>query len=182
MGASTIIELAKLTGSDFVFGNQQGRAAFQEIANEVDKHPEENIFGISLKGIKATDASFPRESVISLMKSKNGEKGFYLLHFSDQDLMDNWDYAAKAKDQPVIVIKKDGYEVIGPDLVAGAKEVLDYIMKEGKTTTSKVAGRFGISAQNASAKLKKLFSRGLILGAKGSAESGGMEFIYRAIK
>jgi len=182
MRNSTIIELAKLIDDGFAFGNEQGQAAYQKLAKEVNKHPSEMIFGISLKGIKATDASFPRESVISLIKSKNGEKGFYLLDFATQDLMDNWSYAAKAKDQPVIVLHKAGYYIIGPDLPAGSKELLDYIMKEGKVTTSKVASTFEISAQNASAKLKKLFSRGLILGTKGFAASGGMEFIYQAIK
>jgi predicted transcriptional regulator len=78
--------------------------------------------------------------------------------------------------------KKDGYEVIGPPLTTGAKELLDFIMKEGVTTTSQVVDKFGVSAQNASAKLKKLFRQGIILGAKESAESGGIEFVYKAIK
>lgn len=182
MGASPIIELVKLIDGDFPHGNEQGRIAYQKLAIEVDKYPNEIVFGISLKGITATDASFPRESVISLIKSKKGEKGFYLLGFANPDLMDNWDYAAAAKDQPVIVFLEEGYQIIGPTLGTGARDLLDYVMKEGKTTTSKVASKFGVSAQNASAKLKKLFLCGLILGAKESAMSGGMEFVYRAIK
>ena len=177
-----IIKLIDLIGTNFAYGNEQGRKAYQNLSNELDKHPGEDIFGISLKGISATDASFPRESVISLIKSKKNEKGFYLLDFSSKDLMDNCDYAAKAKEQPVIVLVKDRYEVIGPALTTGAKELLEFIMKKGMTTTSIVAEKFGVSAQNASAKLKKLFTQGLIIGAKEAAETGGMEFIYRAIK
>ena len=181
-GANVIIDLAGIVGSDVMFGNAEGRDAYQKVAKELDNHPGRNIFGISLKGIRLTDASFPRESIISLIKSKKCEMGFYLLEFLSKDLMDNWDYAAKAKDQPVIVLVDDGYEVIGPTLTTGAKALLDFIMTEGVTTTSKVAEKFEVSAQNASAKLKKLFLQGLILGSKESAESGGMEFVFKAIK
>ena len=61
--AKVIIKLVDLIGSDIAFGNEEGRKAFQKLSNELDKHPGTNIFGISLKGIRATDASFPRESV-----------------------------------------------------------------------------------------------------------------------
>ena len=36
--------------------------------------------------------------------------------------------------------------------------------------------------RNASAKLKKLLSLGLVLGTKQAAESGGVEFVYTAIQ
>jgi hypothetical protein len=98
-------------------------------------------------------------------------------------LLDNWDYAAKAKNQPVIVHKSGHqYDVIGPELSEGMRELLDFVMKEGVVTTSKVAKNFDISAQNASAKLKRLFLTGLVLGSKESAETGGVEYVYRAIK
>jgi predicted transcriptional regulator len=75
-----------------------------------------------------------------------------------------------------------GYEIIGPPLTSGARAILDFVMNEGITTTSKVAEKFRLSAQNASAKLKKLFTQGVILGSKEAAETGGIEFVYRAIK
>ena len=180
--ANIIIKLVDIVGDDSAFGNEEGREVFQELSKQLDSYPGRSIFGISLKGIRRTDASFPRESVISLAKAKRGEKGLYLLDFISKDLMDNWDYAAKAKEQPIIVLVEGGYEVLGPDLHAGAKELLDFIMKEGRVTTSKVADKFGVSAQNASGKLKKLYLQGLVMGAKEVAESGGMEFVYRAIK
>jgi len=40
----------------------------------------------------------------------------------------------------------------------------------------------GISVQNASTRLKKLVSQGYILRSEEVAESGGIEFIYQAIK
>lgn len=180
--SNIIINLAKLIDNDFPFGNEDGREAYRKLTNELDKYPDTSIFGISLEGIRATDASFPRESVISLIKAKKGEKGFYLLDFASKDLRDNWDYAAKAKEQSVIVLENGNYTIIGSSLKSGAKELLDFIMQEGTTTTSKTATQFDVSAQNASAKLKRLLVQGVIMGKKETADTGGIEFIYKAIK
>lgn len=181
MNENIIIKLSDFVG-DSAFGNKEGREVYQKLLDQLDNHPDKKIIGISLAGIKRTDASFPRESVVSLAKSRNGEKGFFLLDFTSRDLMDNWDYAAKAKDQTIIVIVDGGYELIGKSLNPGTKSLLDFVMDNGTVTTSTVAKSFDISAQNASAKLKKLLSVGLVLATKQAAESGGMEFVYTAIK
>lgn len=179
-----MIKLSEITGKEqFLSGNVLGKKAFQQLQSAVDSYPSVAVIGISLKGIVATDASFPRESVISLVKLHSGEKGFFLMDFSSDDLKDNWDYAAKAKNQAVIVQRgPDRYEVIGPELSESTKELLDFVMKEGVVTTSKVAKKFDVSAQNASAKMKKLHSMGLVLGSKETAETGGLEFVYQAIR
>ncbi len=182
MNYSYVIKLLDLVGSATPFGNIEGREVHLKLLSALDAHPNENIVGISLSGITRTDASFPRESVISLAKAKRGEKGFYLQDFVSVDLMDNWNYAAIAKEQPIIVFTDDGYELLGKDISSGLKALLDFVMKSKNVTTSTVAEEFEVSAQNASAKLKKLSSMGLILGTKQAAESGGMEFVYTAIK
>ena len=175
------MRLRDFTKNDHPFGNKQGRETLSLLSDYVDDNPSD-IYEISIEGIEATDASFPRESVISLAKLCKGEKGFYLSGSFTKDLLDNWHYAAIAKEQPLILKTDDGYSVIGPVLSKGAKELLDFIMREGEVTTSKVVQKFGGSAQNASAKLKKLYATGLILGSKAVAESGGLEFVYKAIK
>lgn len=176
------IKLYDLIEGETAFGNSEGRDVLQKLLTELDAHPASNIVCISLKGITRTDASFPRESVVSLAKSRCGEKGFYLQDFISRDLMDNWDYAAKAKGFTMIVFSSNGYQLIGNEINAGARNLLGLVIKEGSVTTSKVAEYFEISAQNASAKLKKLHSLGLVLGTKQAAETGGMEFVYTAIK
>ena len=176
------VNLRSLIGEDSAFGNDEGRAVYRKLQSELDAHPHLNIFGISLQGILRTDASFPRESVISLAKLNKGEKGFYLQDFTSKDLMDNWNYAAIAKDQSIIVITNEGYELLGNDIGHKATELLDFIMDHDTVTTSKVASYFDISAQNASARLKKLHSLGLVMSSKQTAETGGMEFVYTAIK
>lgn len=181
MNENIIIKLFDLVG-DSAFGNKEGREIYQKLLEQLDEHSDKKIIGISLDGVTRTDASFPRESVVSLAKSRNGEKGFYLQGFASRDLMDNWDYAAKAKDQTMIVLVDKGYELIGKALNPGSKSLLDFVMEHGTVTTSLVSKEFDISAQNASAKLKKLSSVGLVLATKQAAETGGMEFVYTAIK
>ncbi|WP_338352878.1 DNA-binding protein [Thalassolituus oleivorans] len=176
-----IINLFELIGDSTAFGNAEGREVYQKLQSVLDNHPNEKVIGVSLKGVTRTDASFPRESVISLAKSRSGEIGFFLLDFESRDLMDNWNYAAQAKGMTLVVLSDSGYELIGNSISLGAKELLDFVMSQDTVTTSKVATKFDISAQNASAKLKKLFSLGLLVGSKQVAESGGMEFVYRAI-
>lgn len=180
----TIIYLTELAGKkDFLSGNQLGKEVFQKLQREVESAPGTAIFGVSLKGVQATDASFPRESVISLIKMLCGEKAFFLKDFKSADLVDNWDYAAKAKNQAVIILRgAQDYDVIGPELGAATKELLAFVMKEGVVTTSKVAKKFDVSAQNASAKMKKLHGMGLVFGSKETAETGGLEYVYHAIR
>ncbi len=171
-----------LNNEPYIFGNVEGKRVFSELQNHISAHPENKVFSISLEGVSATDASFPRESVISLAKMYKGELGFFLCDFSSKDLLDNWSYAAAAKELPIIVKNKDGYEVIGPNLTDSSKELLKFIMDKGSVTTALVAKKFDISIQNASAKLKKLLQLGLILGHKETAETGGLEFVFIAIK
>ncbi len=182
MEENTVLELYELIDGDSAFGNKEGREVYQKLLSELDNYPGRKVFGISLRGITMTDASFPRESVMSLVKSRIGEKGFYLQDFAYPDLMDNWDYAAKAKDQTIIVFVGNTYKLIGNEISQGSKDLLDFVIKSKTVTTSKVAKSFDISVQNASAKLKRLLSLGLILGTKREAKSGGVEFLYTAIQ
>jgi hypothetical protein len=175
------IRLRGFTEGDHPHGNKQGREVFVKLSEYVDDHPAD-IYEISLEGIVATDGSFPRESVISLAKIHVGQKGFYISGRLSKDLCDNWHYAALAKQQPIILKESNGYKVLGPELTGAAKELLDFVMEEVEVTTAKVVEEFGGTAQNASGKLKRLLSSGLILGQKVVAETGGLEFAYRAIK
>lgn len=175
------ILLSEVVGGDHAFGNDEGGEAYAKIKKIVDAHPSCDIFAISLEGIKFTDASFPRESVISLAKALKGEKGFYLFNISNRDLLDNWSYGAIAKEQPILVKTESGYEVLGVKLSEVVKELLDFVITKKTITSSIVSKHFDISAQNASGRLKKLHSTGLILGQKEVAESGGLEFIYHSV-
>ncbi len=175
------IVLVDITNDDHPFGNRMGREVYLKLLEEVDNHPTTNIFVISLKGIKATDASFPRESVVSIAKQFRGEKGFFLTDFDSRDLIDNWSYAAKAKEQPLIIWYEDSHEIIGPDITSSTKDLVEYVINKGKVTTSKVANDLNLSVQNASTKLKNLVKQGFVLRSEEIADTGGVEYNYHSI-
>lgn len=174
-----LVKLLELTErNDHPFGNVIGREVFKRLQRVVDAHPGTKSFEISLEGIVATDSSFPRESVIALAKQLRGEKWFYITHVSSLDVIDNWDYAAKAKQQSLILISDKETRVIGPDAKTSTKDLLDFVLSQNGVSTANVARAFDISVQNASTRLKRLVSDGLIMREEESSLTGGIEFLY----
>lgn len=96
-------------------------------------------------------------------------------------MLDNWCYAAQAKDIPLTVWADDGYQIIGPEISSSTKELLECVLSQRSVTAAKVAETLKISVANASTKLKKLKDQGYILRAEETAESGGIEYAYLAI-
>ena len=176
-----ILTLRDYTEDDHPFGNKQGKDTFRKLLDAVEANPQCHIFGISLKGIEATDASFPRESVISVAKACRAEKGFFLLDVKSRDLLDNWSYAANAKDQPLVVWNGKSCDICGPKMNSSTEELMTLIFHLGSTTAAAVAAELNISVPNASTRLKKLVDQGYILRAEETAESGGIEYRYLAI-
>lgn len=177
-----LTKLRAFTSSDHPFGNKEGKDVFRRLSEFVHEHHEANVFGISLDGIGATDASFPRESVVSLAKQLRGEKGFYLHDLTNRDLIDNWNYAAKAKEQPLVIWNESEFEVIGAEMSVATAELVRYVLHNGSVMASQVASDLDLSVQNASTRLKKLVADGYIMRTEDVAESGGIEFKYAPIK
>lgn len=177
-----IIKLLDITENDHPFGNVQGREAYRKLVDFVEAHPLQKVLGISLEGIAATDASFPRESVISLAKLYRGERWFFLQDFASRDLIDNWRYAAKAKEQPLFIWHGDDFEIIGPDVNSATEELIRYVVKNGTVTASKVAADLNLTIHNASTRLKRLVSDGYLMRTEEVAPSGGKEYLYRPCK
>lgn len=176
-----LVKLLELTdNNDHPFGNVLGREVFKRLQSVVDENPGSKSFEISLEGIVATDSSFPRESVIALAKQLRGEKWFYITHVSSLDLIDNWDYAATAKQQSLILISDKETRVIGPEAKTSTRELLDFVLRQKVVSTANVAKALEISVQNASTRLKKLANEGLIMRSETSSPTGGIEFFYSA--
>ncbi len=179
---SIVVELCKLTTSDSPFGTVEGKEVFRKLSDFVESHQNINIFGISLAGIAATDASFPRESVVSLAKQLRGEKGFFLTAIANKDIQDNWHYAARAKEQPLIVWKNESFNVIGPELNASTSALLEYVLRSPDgVRAAEAAADLEISLQNASTRLKNLVTQGYIDRVSEVADTGGVEYRYAAI-
>jgi hypothetical protein len=178
---STVLKLRNFTSNPHPFGNTEGKEVFRKLLDFVDDS-NSRVFGVSLEGIEATDASFPRESVIAVAKQLRGEKGFYLMDFVNRDLIDNWSYAARAKDQPLVIWTEDQFEIIGPEINSSTRELVEYVLKNNSVLASQVAGDLGLSVPNASTRLKNLVAHGYILRTEDVADSGGIEYRYSAIK
>lgn len=176
-----LLKLKDFTQDAHPNGNVKGKAVYASLLQFVESHQEKNTFGISLQGIIATDASFPRESVMSLAKNYSGEKFFYLTDFIDEDLLDNWTYGAIAKEQPMTVWQGHEPSFIGPAMSKSIKELADYLCTNKKATTSEISKSLDISTQNASTRLKNLFKLGYVKRVEEVAESGGKEFVYELI-
>jgi hypothetical protein len=177
-----VLNLRDFTNDDHPFGNVQGKETYRKLVDYIDNQPSVLVFGISLAGIVATDASFPRESVISVAQKYRENRGFYLEQVQNPDILDNWEYAAHAKKQPLVYWNKNKYRVLGPKLTSASSELVNYVLTKGAVLASQTAEDLGISVQNASTRLKKLVSEGYILRAEDVAESGGIEYVYQAIK
>ncbi|RQV78342.1 winged helix-turn-helix transcriptional regulator [Burkholderia anthina] len=175
------VKLRDFTTTSQPFGNVQGKEVYQKLSEFISKHPDACVLGISLEGIEATDASFPRESVLSVAKQFRRERGLFLEHLDDRDLIDNWKYAAQAKEQPLVIWRGDSFEVIGPDMSSSSRELLNYVLKHRSVLASQVAADLDLSVQNASTRLKKLVDDGYILRVEDIASSGGIEYKYIAI-
>lgn len=179
---SVVLKLRDFTKNAHPFGNVEGKEVFRKLLDFVEKSSGTEVFGISLDGIEATDASFPRESVISVAKQLRGEKGFYLTDLSNRDLIDNWSYAAKAKDQPLVIWNNSDFEIIGAELNKSTRDLVEYVLNKGSVLASQVAGDLGLSVPNASTRLKNLVLQGFIRRTEDVADSGGIEYKYAAIK
>lgn len=179
-----LINLFEFTEKDpLPFGNDKGREAFSRLRDYVEQHAKITVFGISLAEIRATDASFPRESIIALAKQFRKEKGFYLEGFdNNKDLEDNWNYPAVVKEQPLIVWQGLEYKILGPQPSSSNMAIFDFVYENSKATASEVSSKLEITVHNASTKLKKLYDGGYILRSEEVAETGGKEFVYHAIK
>lgn len=174
------VKLRELSG-ERPYGNLEGKDVFRKLVVLAEQNPDSKIIGISLAGIEATDASFARESVVSFAKHYRGERGVFLADFPDRDLIDNWNYAARAKDQPLVIWSSTGFEVIGPELNAPTRTLVEYVLEKKSVVASQVAADLGLSVQNASTRLKNLVNSGYFLRVGDVAESGGIEFKYQAI-
>lgn len=160
------------------WGHDEGHDTFRKLLKEVEANPGILIFRISLEGVKRTDASFPRESVVELARRYRGRKGFCLTNFTTQDLIDNWDAAAQKREQPLFVWSDDEYKILGPQPTQGNVEILKYSLSTESVTASSAANTLDIKLTNASTKLKQLSEQGYLLRREELAPSGGVEFKY----
>ncbi|QKD42604.1 DNA-binding protein [Alicycliphilus denitrificans] len=181
-------EIVRLRLADFIggkpeaWGNDRGREVFVQLLAEVERHLGALVFEISLDGIRRTDASFPRESVVELARRFRKQFAFVVTHAINEDLLFNWDAAAVKKEQPLFVKAADGsWTMLGPQLSAAKDRLLEYVMNNKKVRTAQVAADLSLKISNASTQLRDLWEMGYVLRREETADTGGVEFVYLSI-
>lgn len=178
-------------------GVAEGRVVHARLLESVERHlvqvgPAMVVFAISLQGVRRTDASFPRESVMQLAYRFRQQHGFCLWHLDDSDLLENWEAAANRRGQPVVLwhATETGYKehLLGPRLTEGLRGVFNLLLCVAQKpveqsnfpemATADVAAQLGLSISNTSNKLKTLWTEGYIVRREQTAPSGGIEHRY----
>jgi hypothetical protein len=181
-------EIVRLRLTDFIggepeaWGNDRGREVFAQLLARVEQHPGALVFEISLEGIRRTDASFPRESVVELARRFRKQFAFVITDASKEDLLFNWDAAADKKEQPLFLKGDDGsWKILGPQLSSAKERLLEYVIKHKKVRTAQVAADLFLKISNASTQLRDLWEMGYVLRREEVADTGGMEFVYLSV-
>lgn len=171
-----------INGEPEAWGNDRGREVYVQLLAEVERHPGALVFEISLAGIRRTDASFPRESVVELARRFRKQFAFVVTDAINEDLLFNWDAAAVKKEQPLFVKAGDGsWTMLGPQLSSAKDRLLEYVMKNKKVRTAQVAADLYLKISNASTQLRDLWELGYVLRREEVADSGGVEFVYLSV-
>lgn len=173
-----MIRLRDLMEDNDGFGREAGEALFNQLRKAVERYKANEIIQLSLSGVKRTDASFPRVSVISLGKLLKGKRGICLVGFENDDVLDNWGTAAEVENFPLLVWAGAKYRVLGPEPPEALKRIFEFVQEKDETFANEVAKKFNFSISNASNKLKKLFEEGYIWRNTRNAVSGGIEHVY----
>lgn len=181
-------EIVCLRLTDFIggepeaWGNDRGREVFAQLLARVEQHPGALVFEVSLAGIRRTDASFPRESVVELARRFRKQFAFVMTDATNEDLLFNWDAAALKKEQPLFVKSESGsWRILGPQLSSAKERLLEYVMKNKKVRTAQVAADLYLKISNASTQLRDLWEMGYVLRREEVADSGGVEFVYLSV-
>jgi len=164
------------------WGHEMGRKIHDKLREVVEKQTTETIITISLKGVKRADASFLRESTLSLAKLYREKKGFCLSDIENEDLVENIEVAAGKFEQPITYWPNSNGRILGPQPSEGLKEMLIYALKVPVVYTNEAARELDLKVPNASNKLNQLWKAGYILRRERVATSGGLEHEYFRIK
>lgn len=165
------------------WGRADGRTVYPKLVDFIESKPGVRIFRVSLEGIKRIDISFASETVVELARKHRGSKGFCFVDLRDSDMEENIDAAAQRANQPLMNWTRTRHTVLGAKPSPGAADALEFALKRDETRASEFAAEYkNVSITNASTKFKQLWEQGFLLRQEAIAESGGVEYVYVAIK
>lgn len=174
-----VIKLLDLIESPVTFGSAAGYLTLSVLQIKADAAAK--VIEISMKGVKAVDVCFTRNSIAAFAKLLLGNTGVIISDIENVDVLDNLLYGMKAKSVPLFIKQSNGSIVIYSDLSKSYKTILSYIYGNSEVYSSQVVKLFDISAPNASGKLQKLHKAGLVNAEKRDDPTGGMMYAYSPI-
>lgn len=175
------IRLREFLDRDDGWGSEEGIEMRHKLLRVVESHPQALVFRISLHGIRRTDASFARESVVELAHLLRGRRGICVVDVPSKDILDNWDAAALKRGQCLVVWGSKGPSVIGPRPSEDTWTLLKLVLKRHEVGTAEAAKSLNKKVNNVSTRLKRLADEGLVLRRDVAAPTGGLEYRYLAI-
>ena len=165
------------------WGRASGREVYPALVDFVESKAGTLVFRVSLHGVKRVDISFASETVVELARRYRGKKGFCFWDLADEDMQENWAAAAERSKQPLMTWTQGKGRVLGPQPWQGVVDAFGFALAKGEARASDYAASVkGMSITNASNKFKQLWENGFLLRREITAESGGVEFLYIAIK
>ena len=177
-----MLYLHEFMGRSDGWGRGQGREVYQRLLEFVEKSPGTIVFRISMKGVQRIDISFSSETIVELAHRYRRTKGFCVIDLTDKDLVENLDAAAEKKKQPILLWNGRSASVLGLKPSEGMREAFQFAMGRGQSRAAEFAIKMGISIANASMKFKQLWEQGFLLRREGTADTGGVEFVYQRIE
>ncbi len=176
-----MLVLRKFMNRPDAWGRLEGREVYSRLLDFVEENSGTMVFKVSLDGVRRLDMSFASETLVELARRFRRTKGFCLVDLVDKDIAENIDAAAEKKDQPLLLWEGKSARVIGGAPSEGAREAFQFAMGRPECRASEFAIQKGISIANASMKFKQLWNKGFVLRRESTADSGGIEFVYRRI-
>ena len=163
------------------WGRPQGRVVQERIVSFIEDRPGQQVFKLSMEGVKQIDASFSSEAIVAVLRRYRGSKGICLIDVTDREILFDLDLAAARVDVPVPVWIDGSIEIIGGQPSQGNREALQFALERPLARAAEFAEKFGFSIANASTKFKQLWEQGFLMRSESAADSGGVEFLYRRI-
>jgi hypothetical protein len=164
------------------WGRTFGRDVQQKVVSGIEAHPGQEVIRLSMKGVERMDVSFASEAVVELVRRYRGRRGICLVDLDNSEVVENIDAAAERVKVPVTIWEGNSARVVGLEPSSGNREALEFALTRPAVRAAEFAESVrGISIANASTKFKQLWEQGFLIRSDGSADSGGVEFIYRRI-
>jgi hypothetical protein len=177
-----VLELREAMDRPEGWGRDQGREVYHRLLRSVEETPGTLVFRISMKDVQRLDISFASETIVELARRYRGTKGFCLVDLTDPDLIENLDAAAARKKQPLLIWDGTSVRLIGCEPPQGCREAYQFALGRPQTRAAEfVQTKQDMSIANASMKFKQLWEQGFLLRQESTADSGGVEYVYRRI-